>query len=80
MDNKIITGGQICGSGLLVWLSQLDPASWSYIIGIGGVLVGTVFGLFWQYRRDKRERLIFEATLESLKSKGVTLNDEHVVD
>lgn len=80
MDNKYVTASQVGGGGFLVWISGLDLASWSYIIGIAGVVLGMAAGFYWQYRKDKRDQAIMLATLEALKTRGVVINDEHNVD
>lgn len=80
MDNKYITTAQVGGGGFLVWLSSLDLASWSYIVGIAGVVLGMAAGFYWQRRRDKRDEAIFQATLIALKTRGVTINEEHRMD
>lgn len=77
MDNKYITAGQVGGGGFLIWLSNLDLASWSYIVGIIGVVLGMAAGFYWQRRRDKRDEAITQATLEALKTRGVVVNEEH---
>lgn len=90
MDNKYVTASQVGGGGFLVWISSLDLASWSYIIGIVGVVLGMAGGFYWQWRKDKRDKeaqakkdardeAIMLATIEALKTKGVMVNDEHNV-
>jgi uncharacterized membrane protein YebE (DUF533 family) len=86
MENKYVTTGQAAAGGFLVWISGLDLASWSYIVGIFVALVGLLGGAYWQWRKDKRDaeksRMDLEvqrAILESIKLRGVIIQDEHVV-
>lgn len=78
MENKYVTTGQVAGGGVLVWISNLDLASWSYIVGIGVAIVGLVGGSYWQWKKDKRDQAIMMATLEALKTRGVVIHDEHL--
>lgn len=77
MENKYITAGQVSGGGFLIWISNLDLASWSYLVGIAGVLLGMAAGFYWQRRKDQRDQAIMLATLEALKTRGVVINEEH---
>lgn len=70
MENKYVMTGQVAGGGALVWISGLDLASWSYIVGIMVAIVGLAGGFFWQWRKDKRDKAIMLATLEALKTRG----------
>ncbi len=75
MKDQLVVGGQVGGGGFLVYLSQLDLASWSYIVGILVALVGLAAGLFWQWRDNKRKAELQKAILESIKSRGVNLDE-----
>lgn len=80
MKDGLVVGGQVGGGGVLVFLSQLDLASWSYIVGIFVALVGLVGGMYWQWRKDKRADALNKAILESIKLRGVNVNEEHELD
>jgi uncharacterized membrane protein YebE (DUF533 family) len=76
MENKHVTGTLAAGGGFLAWLSSLDLPSISYGVGIFVALAGLGLGFYWQWRKDKRDQRIMEATLEALKTKGVSLHDD----
>lgn len=78
MDNKIVTAAQVSGGGFLVWISKLDLASWSYIAGISVAIIGLAASFYWQWRKDKRDALVNAAILNSIRERGVVLNDEHL--
>lgn len=75
-DNKFVTGTVVSTGGALAFFSKLELSDWSYIVGIFVALVGLAGGFYWQYRKDKRDRIIMEATLEALRTKGVNLHDD----
>lgn len=77
MKDGLVTGGQVAGGGMLVYISNLDWASWSYIVGIFVALIGLAAGLYWQWRKDKRDAEMHKAILESIRTRGVNV-DEHV--
>lgn len=77
MKDGLVVGGQVSGGGFLVYLSQLDLASWSYIVGIMVALVGLAGGMYWQWRNDKRKAELQKAILSSIKTRGVNV-DEHL--
>lgn len=78
-DGAVVAGQVTVGSGV-AFLSQLDLASWSYIVGILVALAGLVGGFYWQWRKDKRAQALNKAILDSIKSKGVIINEEHELD
>lgn len=77
MENKYVVAGQASSGGMLIWLSNLDLASWSYIVGILVALIGLMGGAYWQWKKDKRDAEMHKAILESIKTRGVNV-DEHV--
>ena len=77
MENKYFTGGYVGGGGLLAWLGSIDLASWSYIVGITIGVLGFVFGVWWQWKKDRRDEAIMKATLEALRTRGVIIHDDH---
>ena len=77
MKDGLVTGGQVAGGGMLVYISNLDWASWSYIVGIFVALIGLAAGLYWQWRKDKRDTEMHKAIMESIRTRGVNV-DEHV--
>ncbi len=46
-DGAVVAGQVTVGSGV-AFLSQLDLASWSYIVGILVALAGLAGGFYWQ--------------------------------
>lgn len=78
MDNKVVTAAQVSGGGFLVFISKLDLASWSYIAGISVAVLGLAGSFYWQWRKDKRDALVNAAILNSIREKGVVLNDQHL--
>jgi uncharacterized membrane protein YebE (DUF533 family) len=78
--NEIVTSGTVGAGGLLAYVSHLDWASWSYIVGIIVALVGLAGGFYWQWRKDRRAEEVHKAILESIKAKGVVVNEEHELD
>lgn len=78
MDNKYVTTAQVGGGGLLVWVSNLDLASWSFIVGMAGVIIGVLGGLYWQWRKDRRDAVVNAAILAAIRERGVILNDKHL--
>ena len=79
-NGLVISGTQVGGGGILMYLSSLDLASWSYIVGMLVAVVGLVAGLYWQWRKDRRADLVNKAVLESIKLRGVTFNEERNLD
>lgn len=75
MENKYVVAGQASSGGMLVLLSSLDLASWSYIVGIFVAIIGLVGGAYWQWRKDKREAEMHKAILESIKTRGVNVDE-----
>lgn len=79
-SNDRVTGGvTLLGLGWSVASTWNWPMI-SYIVGTAVAVIGLLLGFLWSWRRDKREREIMLATLESLRSKGVVINDENVLD
>lgn len=80
MKDGAVVAGQVTGGGMLAFISQLDLASWSYIVGILVALLGLAGGFYWQWKKDKRAEALNKAILESIKAKGVIVNEEHELD
>lgn len=78
MDNKYVTTAQVGGGSLLVWVSNLDLASWSYLIGIASVILGLIGGFYWQWRKDKRDSAVQAAVLKAIQERGVNVSAEHL--
>lgn len=76
MENKYVAGGTVTGGWFLTFISHLDWPTISYIVGIFVAVIGLVAGIWWQWRKDKRDEAIMKATLEALRNKGVTINDD----
>lgn len=57
-----------------MWISSLDLASWSYIIGMLVAVFGLAGSFIWQFRRDKREQAIQQATLAALQKGSISVN------
>lgn len=77
MKDGAVVAGQVTGGGMLAFISQLDLASWSYIVGILVALLGLAGGFYWQWKKDRRAEAIQKAILESIKTRGVNV-DEHL--
>lgn len=80
MKDGAVVAGQVTGGGMLAVISQLDLAAWSYIVGILVALLGLAGGFYWQWRKDKRAEALNKAILESIKAKGVIVNEDHELD
>lgn len=75
MENRHVSLLQGFGGAFLIWISNLDLASWSYVIGMFVALVGLIGSFVWQFRRDKREQAISAATIAALQKGSVTVGN-----
>jgi hypothetical protein len=78
LDNKHVVAAQVTGGGFLVYISKFDLSQWSFIVGMSVAVLGLCAGFYWQYRRDKRERILNDAMIKAIKEKGVVLNEDHL--
>lgn len=63
--NKTMVGG--AATGLVGWLSQVN---WIGVTGALVAIVGLVANIYFQRRRDRRERELHQAQLEILRKGG----------
>lgn len=75
-DNRIVNTIIPVGSGgFLMWFSKLDWSTLSFMTGITVAVLGLLFSVYFQWRKDRRDEHIHKATIEALK-KGITIDDK----
>lgn len=64
-------GGTILGvstGSLLMWLSSLDVAEWSYMIGAFVAVASLVYGFYFAWKKNKRDQEEHELRMEMLRN------------
>lgn len=74
-ENRILNAAGTAGAGgLLAWLSKLDLSTASYVVGISVAVLGLLISFYFQWRKDRRDAEIHDATLKALEKKGVNID------
>lgn len=76
-DSKLVNAAIPVGSGgFLMWISNLDWSTLSYMVGISVAVLGLIVSVYFQYRRDRRDEEVHRVTIESIQKRGVSVTDE----
>lgn len=73
-NNEVGVGMGVSSGGLLMWLSTLSVAEWSYMIGAFVAVASLVYGFYFAWKKNKRDQEEHDIKMETLR-RGITEPD-----
>lgn len=66
-NNEVGVGMGVGSGGILMWLSTLSVAEWSYMIGAFVAVASLVYGFYFAWKKNKRDQEEHDIKMEALR-------------
>lgn len=73
-SNEVGVGMGVGSGGILMWISTLSVAEWSYMIGALVAVASLTYGFYFAWKRNKREQEEHDLKMEAIR-RGIKEQD-----